>query len=317
MMNDTKRMSTRVAFVDGLVDAANDDSNVCLVSADSLKALRADKFAEQFPKQFFECGIAEQTAVTFGAGLASTGLVPFVGTYAGFLAMRSIEQMRTFVAYPKLNVKFVGLNGGIYGGEREGVTHQVYEDLAILRSIPNFEIVVPCDGPQTKLTVEAMAKRNAPGYIRVGSGEEPIIVGEEMKFELGKARIVEDKGRDMAIFVCGPALRLALETADKLAEEGINIVVVEVHTLKPLDVETISSVLSTVPAAATLEDHNIIGGLGSAVCEVAAEYAPTNIKRLGLKDVFAISGEREELWAHYGFTSEKIISEIKDQLAKI
>ena len=300
-------VGSRESFAAALCDIAGTDERIALVSADSLKALRAGAFRERYPERLFEVGIAEQTAVAFGAGLAAAGMVPFVGTYAGFLTMRAAEQMRTFVAYPNLTVKFVGLNGGLYGGEREGVTHQFYEDVGILRTVPRFEIVVPCDGPQTRRATQAIAERPGPGYIRVGSGREPMVLGADVPFEVGRARVLHDEGRDIALFACGPVLRLALAAARLLSERGIGATVVEVHTLKPLDTDTIADVLASCSAALTVEDHNIIGGLGSAVAEVAAGTTSGPVHRMGIEDHFAVSGEREALWRRYGFTVDGVV----------
>ncbi len=305
MMASTVR-GTRESFVEGLIAAAESSPAVSLVSADSIKALRAVPFRERFPDRFYELGIAEQTAVTFAAGLAAAGQVPFVGTYAGFLTMRAAEQMRTFVAYPKLTVKFAGLNGGIYGGEREGVTHQFFEDVGILRTIAGYEVIVPCDGPQTRLATIETAKRPGPGYIRVGSGTEPLIVGDGEAFEFGKARVLETHGRDVALFTCGPVLRVVLDAAARLKSDGIRATVVEIHTVKPIDSEAVAQVLGQVPAAVTIEDHNIIGGLGSAITEVSTETTPRIILRMGIRDTYPVSGDREELWEHYGFTADEI-----------
>jgi transketolase len=291
--------NTREAFIAGLMDIASEDAKICLVFADSLKAARATPFAEKYPERCFEVGICEQNAVCFAAGLASTGLKPFFNTYGGFIAMRACEQVRTFVAYPHLNVKLVGLNGGIYGGEREGVTHMVFEDFGILRSIAGMEIVVPADAGQVRRATRALAKREGPAYMRIGSGREPVIFDDSMDFEFGKARVLRDYGTDAAIFAVGPVLKRAILAADALAKEGVRTTLVEVHTLKPLDAETIAGVLRRTRAAVTLEDHNIIGGLGSAVAEVIAEREPACLVRLGLQDVFAESGESEALLDHY------------------
>ena len=290
--------STREAFVEALMSLAATDESITLVSADSLKALRATPFADAYPKRVFEVGIAEQAAVALAAGLASCGLMPFVGTYSGFITMRACEQVRTFVAYPKLPVKFVGLNGGLYGGEREGVTHQFFEDLGILRSIPGIEVVVPADAAETRQAALALAGRPGPGFLRIGSGREPVIFDAGVSFELGKVRVMREYGNDIALFACGPILRRALAAADALKGE-INAVVTEVHTLKPLDYAGVAEILAKAGAAVTVEDHNIIGGLGSAIAEAAADLCPVPIVRVGLRDTFPESGEAEALLDKY------------------
>jgi transketolase len=308
--------STREAFTESLMELASEDSKVVLVCADSLAAIRGIPFAKKFPQRVFDLGIAEQNAVGFSAGLASCGYLPFFSTYAGFITMRACEQVRTFVAYPYLKVKFVGLNGGIYGGEREGVTHQFFEDLAIMRSLPGMDIVVPADAGQVRKAVKALAQREGPGYLRIGSGKEAVIFDKTVDFHFGKAHVIEDRGSDAAIFSCGPILKRAIEAADKLSQEGINVKVVEVHTLKPLDIETIAGLLEETRAAVTVEDHNVIGGLGSAVSEVIAEYSPAALVRLGLQDVFPESGEAEQLLDHFGMATKDIVTAVKHVMQK-
>ncbi len=311
-----KIASTREAFIAGLMDAAPDDPKLCLVFADSLKAARATPFTEKYPERCFEVGICEQNAVAFSAGLASTGLKPFFNTYAGFITMRACEQVRSCVAYPHLNVKLIGLNGGIYGGEREGVTHMVFEEFGILRSIAGMEIVVPADAGQVRKATRALAKREGPAYMRIGSGREPVIFDDSMPFEFGKARVLCEYGNDAAIFAVGPILKRAIIAVEALAKEGIKTTLVEVHTLKPLDVETIAGVLRKTRAAVTLEDHNINGGLGSAVAEVIAEREPASLIRLGLRDVFAESGDAELLFDHFGMGAPHVCDAVKKLVAR-
>jgi len=313
----TNRLAnTREAFIAGLLDVAVDDHQICLVSADSLKAARATPFVERFPERCFEVGICEQNAVCFAAGLASTGLKPFFNTYGGFITMRACEQVRTFVAYPNLNVKFVGLNGGIYGGEREGVTHMVFEDFGILRSIAGMQIVVPADAGQVRKATRALAQREGPIYMRIGSGREPVIFDEAMDFEFGKARVLREYGTDAAILAVGPVLKRAILAAEALAHEGIRTTLVEVHTLKPLDADTIAAVLRRTRAVVTLEDHNILGGLGSAVAEVIAEREPACLVRLGLQDVFAESGEAERLLDHFQMGVSDVAKAVRKVIAR-
>ena len=311
-----KIASTREGFIAGLLEAAAADPKICLVFADSLKAARATPFTEKYPDRWFDVGICEQNAAAFSAGLASTGLKPFFNTYAGFITMRACEQVRSFAAYPHLNVKFIGLNGGIYGGEREGVTHMVFEDFGIMRSIAGMEIVVPADAGQARKATVAFAQREGPGYMRLGSGREPVIYDDSVPFEFGKARVVREYGTDVAIFAIGPILKRAILAADALAKEGIKTTLVEVHTLKPLDVNTITGVLRQTRAAVTLEDHNINGGLGSAVAEVIAEQEPATLIRLGLRDVFAESGDAELLFDHYGMGTPHVCDAVKQLMRR-
>jgi transketolase len=304
--------STREAFIRGLMDVAAADPRAVLISVDSLKALRATPFAEKYPDRLFDLGIAEQSAVAFAAGLAASGLHPFVGGYAGFLTMKAFEQIRTFVAYPGLNVKFVGMDGGIHGGEREGATHQAFEDLAILRSIPGMAIVVPADAGQVQKAVREVAALAGPAYLRIGSGREPVIFEESRPFEFGRPRILDDHGSDAALFCCGPIVGRVLQAGKILAADGIGTLVVEVHTLKPLDAGTISAILGRTGAAVTIEDHSIIGGLGSAIAEVIAESVPAaTLVRVGLRDIFPSSGESESLLDYYGMSVSDIVGAAK------
>jgi len=308
--------SSREAFSAALVDLAAEDRRVVLVAADSIKAMRATTFQEQYPERLFDVGIAEQNAVAFAAGLASCGLMPFVATYAGFITMRACEQLRTFVAYPGLNVKFVGANGGIYCGEREGVTHQFFEDLGIVRSIPGVAIVVPADASQVRKATRAIAQLDGPAYLRVGSGREPVVFDDDMPFELGKARVLVEKGSDIAIFANGFILSRVLSAADILESQGVKATVVEVHTLKPLDVGSIVEVLERTGGAVTVEDHNVIGGLGSAVAEVIAEHVPVPLVRVGLQDVFPVSGEAEALLDFFGMGVNDIVEAARKAVRK-
>lgn len=306
--------STRESFIQGLMELAAQDPRHVLVSADSIKAARATVFAEKYPDRVYEVGIAEQNAVALAAGLASAGLIPYVVTYAGFLTMRACEQMRTFVAYPGLPVRLVGLNGGLLGGEREGVTHQFYEDLAITRAIPGMTVLSPADADQTGQATLQSAAVKGPVYLRLGSGREPVAYAEPRPFRLEQAQIVRNDGCDAAIFATGFIMDRALAAAALLKGKGIGCQVVDVHTLKPLDTATIAAVLGQVRAAVTVEDHNIIGGLGSAVCETAAEFCPRPVRRIGLRDVFGRSGLPGELLDYYHIGVADIVNAVEAQL---
>jgi len=312
----TRIASSREAFTNGLLDLAARDERVVLVAADSVKALRATPFEEQFPQRLFDVGIAEQNAVAVAAGMAACGLIPYVATYAGFITMRACEQMRTFVAYPRLNVKMVGLNGGIYCGEREGVTHQFFEDLGIVRSIPGISIVVPADASQVRHATRAIADIEGPVYLRIGSGREPVVFDDSVPFEFGRTRVLFEKGHDMAIFTNGFVVSRALAAAERLHETGIHITVVEVPTLKPLDRDAIVEVLERTRGAVTVEDHNVIGGLGSAIAETISEHVPVPLVRVGLQDVFPESGEAEALLDCYGMDVPSIVGAVHRAIAR-
>jgi transketolase len=305
---------TREAFTKALIDLSADDDRFMLVSPDSLKAMRATPFADKYPERYVEVGIAEQNAVAVAAGLASTGLIPFVATYGGFITMRACEQLRTFVAYPHLNVKFIGINSGIFGGEREGVTHQFFEDLGIVRSIPGITVVAPADEHQVYHAVKAIANIDGPVYLRAGNGREHVVYDQDTPFELGKIRVLKEYGNDAALFANGFIMNRALEAAAILNAQGIKVTLADVHTLKPIDVEGITAILAKCGAAVTVEDHNIIGGLADAVAKVSTDHHPAPIGRIGLQDVFPGSGPAEAVLDCYGMAVKDIVTAVKKVL---
>ncbi len=292
----------------GLEALAENDKRIMMVSADSMLAMRASGFAEKFPEQFVEMGIAEQNAAATAAGLAIDGMIPFFATYAGFITMRACEQIRTFIAYPNLNVKLAGVNSGVAGGEREGVTHQFYEDIAILRAIPNMTILVPADADQARQAAIAAASIPGPVYIRLGSGRDPVFFEHNTPFVAGKINILHQKGNDIALFGNGTLLPRLKQASDELEKRGIGVTLVEVHTVKPLDTEGVTAILKSCGAAVTAEDHQIIGGLGSAIMETAAENHPVPVARIGLRDRFGGSGNPEDLLDYYGMSVNDIVN---------
>ncbi len=292
----------------GLDTLAEKDDRIMLVCADSLLAMRATDFVAKYPEQYVEIGIAEQNAAATSAGLALEGLIPFFATYAGFITMRACEQIRTFIAYPNLNVKLAGVNGGIAGGEREGTTHQFFEDIGILRTIPNMTIIVPADADQARQAAIAAAKIPGPVYLRLGSGRDPVVFEKNTPFVPGKINVLQNKGNDIALFGNGVLLPRLIEAAQILQTKGIGVTLVEVHTVKPIDVEGVIGVLKQCGAALTAEDHNIIGGLGSAIMETAAEHCPVPITRIGLRDKFPGSGLPHELLDYYEMAVNDIVN---------
>lgn len=302
--------NTRIAFIESMAEIVEQDPRAVLVCADSVLVVKGKPFTEKYPGKFFDVGIAEQNAVACAAGMATCGLVPFVATYAGFITMRACEQVRTFVAYPGLNVKLVGANGGISAGEREGVTHQFFEDIGILRAIPGITVVVPADHTQVRQATKAIHRVRGPAYMRIGSGRDPV-VDSDIPFELGKVRILKEYGNDIALFANGFVVNRALKAADVLKAEGINAVVVDVHTLKPLDETAIIEILKKTGAAVTVEDHNIIGGLGSAIAELSAEKLPCPVVRIGLRDIYPRSGQPEPLLDYYKMSVTDIVEAAK------
>ena len=265
---------TREAFAQAMIDAAAEDSKVMFVSPDSLKAMRATKFADLYPDRYIEVGIAEQDAVAAAAGMAAAGLTPIVGTYAGFMTMRACEQMRTFVAYPELNVKFVGINSGLLGGEREGVTHQFYEDLGILSNIPNFTLFTPADAAQTYHAVKTALEIDGPVYVRAGSGREVDVFDFEAPFSPDGITVMKEYGKDTLLLSCGFVLDRVLAAADILKEQGVNVTVADINILYGKNPEKILDVISGFDRIVTVEDHNVNGGLGAYISKLVCENEP-------------------------------------------
>lgn len=309
-------LSTREAAMRAILEIAETNERVVVVSPDSVLAARATPFKERYPDRLVEVGIAEQNAVDVAAGLATTGMMPVVITYAGFLTMRACEMMRTFVAYPELDVKFIGLNGGMLGGEREGVTHQFYEDLGILRSMPGIKILTPADAHQAYKAAHEMFLQSGPVYLRLASGREPEVFDSDVPYSFGKIDKVLGEGRDVVVFASGYIMNRAIEAVKRLRSEGVDAVLYNVSTLKPLDEETVAKALATAGAAVTVEDHNVYGALGSAVCEVACSNYPAVVIRLGLQDVYARSGHADALLDAYGLGVEDIYNAALHAIAK-
>lgn len=304
---------TREAFAQAIVDMAETDNKIMFVSPDSLKAMRATKFAELHPNQYIETGIAEQSAVAAAAGMAACGLIPFVGTYAGFMTMRACEQMRTFVAYPNLNVKFVGINSGLMGGEREGVTHQFYEDIGILSNIPNFTILTPADGPQTYHAVQAAAKIPGPVYVRAGSGREKDVYEKDVAFTMDGIRILKEYGDNALLLSSGFVLSRVLEAAELLKESGINVTVGDVNIINAKDPSKVVEAIKKTKKIVTVEDHNINGGLGAYISKLVVENDPKPVHRIGLS-TFGESGMADVVADQYGFSPENIAMTVKESL---
>ena len=295
-MNELK--STRVAFVNALEELFKQDERVVMVSADSVAVFRAGELQKKYPDRIIEAGIAEGSAVMIAAGLASSGLKPYVCAYAGFLTMRALEQMRTFVAYPRLEVKFFGANAGICAGEREGVTHQFFEDLGIMRAVPGFTVFAPSDADDTFNMVKRAYATKGPVYCRIGSGRDPVV---------GTDRVLRGYGDDALIIGCGAPLKDACEAADELKEGGTDVTVINLDVIKPIDEAFLGGYIARAGKVITIEDHNIYGGLGSAICEIAGR----KVTRLGLRDVYPESGTAEELKHKYLIDSKTVKEAVK------
>ena len=304
---------SREAFAAALLDLAEKDERIALISPDSLKAMRALPFEKQFPERYIECGIAEQGAVDVAAGMASCGMLPFVGTYCGFLTMRACEQMRTFVGYPNLNVKFFGANAGVFGGEREGVTHQFYEDLAIVSSFPNFTIFTPADSAQCYHAVLAAAETEGPVYIRGCSGREPEVYDRNAPFSKDGITVWRRYGRDALLLSNGFILDRVLAAADLLHEWNVNVTAADINILYGKNNAEVIKEIGNSKIVFTIEDHNINGGLGSYISRLSTEYAPRRVIRFALED-YGESGAADMLADRYGFNSHEMALRIKHAL---
>lgn len=308
--------STREAAMKAILELADRDDRIVIVSPDAVLAGRAVPFMTKYPERLIEVGIAEQNSVLTAAGLAAAGMRPVVVSYAGFLTMRACEQIRTFIAYPELNVKLIGLNGGMLGGEREGVTHQFYEDVGIMRSIPGVKVITPADAGQAYKAAQTMMEQDGPVYLRLGSGREPEVFPEETPFQFGKIREVKSYGDDVAIFASGFIMNRAIAALEQLKNEGVNATLIDISTVKPLDSKGVAEVLKKTNCAVAVEDHNFYGGMSSAVCEVAAHYHPCRVIRLGLRDTYPRSGHADKLLDAYGLSVTDIVNGAKQAMNK-
>jgi len=310
-----ENIATRVAFGKELVELGKKYENIVVRDADIAKSCATDLFHKAFPERSYNFGIAEQNLMGIAAGYASCGTKVFAATYGVFASMRACEQLRTFVCYPNLDVNVIASHGGIQVGA-DGATHQAIEDIGIMRSLPNMTIIQPSDGTTAKLAARAIMDFKGPLYIRLLRNPSPIIFDEDdYKFEIGKAVSVRDYGKDVAIFATGAMVLKAIQAADILKSEGVNVKVIEIHTIKPLDEEAVVKAAKETRAVITVEDHNIMCGLGSAVAEVLSEKCPTLMRRIGLKDVFGESGDSELLYTHYGMNTEHIVAAAKEMKA--
>lgn len=309
-----KKIPMRDGYGKALLELIAADSTVIALDADVAKSTRSIWVKEKFPANFVDVGISEQDMVGIAAGLALGGMKPFVSTYGVFLAGRAWDQIRTTVCYNKLNVKLAGAHAGISVGP-DGATHQALEDVAIMRALPNMTVVVSCDAEETRKATLAIAKVNAPCFIRFGREGVPVITDESTPFELGKARVCR-AGSDVAIIANGAMLYEALEAAKSLAEENISAEVVNLHTVKPIDTETVIAVAKKCGCIVTAEEHQIFGGMGSAVAECLAANYPVPQEFVAIKDTFGESGQPQELMDAYGLNCNAIISSVKKAIAR-
>lgn len=309
-----EKQNSLQAVGEAMVTLGEQNEQVVVCISDTLKTMGMDAFVKRFPERLFDFGIGEQDAVMAAAGMASCGKIPFMASYAVFLSMRTLEQLRTFVSYPKLNVKVLaGL--GAYSAGILGVTHAATEDLSILRAIPGMTVICPADAAGIKGAVFAAAAHQGPVYIRLGM-MVPEVHGPNYRFEIGKAVRMRTEGHDAAIIANGIMLSRALDAAEKLSAEGIEVQVSEMATLKPIDRDEIVRLARETGAIVTAEENNIIGGLGGAVAEVLVEEIPTPMERVGIPDVFADTASQDELLEEYGLTVDHIVQSVKRAMTR-
>ncbi|AET61154.1 transketolase domain protein [Paenibacillus terrae HPL-003] len=312
MMN---KIPNRQVICDTLLDLARDDRDIMVLASDSRGSAAMAPFANTFPEQFVEVGIAEQNIVGMSAGLAHSGKKPFVTSPACFLSMRSIEQVKVDVAYSRTNVKLIGISGGISYGAL-GMSHHSVQDIAVARAIPGLAIILPADRHETKKLTEALVKYNGGVYVRIGRNPvEDVYESDDYSFEIGKA-VTLKKGTELTIIGTGETVRIALDAANALADEGVSARVLNMHTIKPLDKEAILMAARETGRIITVEEHSIHGGLGAAVAEVVVQNHPVPIKILGIPDEPAIAGKTAEVFEHYGITQQNIKQIALDMIGK-
>ena len=301
-----EKMATRQSYGEALLKLGQKNENVVVLDADLSSATKTNLFAKEYPERFFDIGIAEGNMIGTAAGLATCGKIPYASTFAMFAAGRSYDQIRNSVCYPNLNVKICATHAGITVGE-DGATHQMIEDLSLMRTIPNMTVLSPSDDDQTKWVIKEIRKINGPVYVRLARLATEKIYDENQKFEIGKA-LQHGDGTDGTIFATGVTVQEALKAKKALQEKGINVRVVDMFSIKPIDREMIIKCAKETKKLVSIEDHNIIGGLGSAISEVLTDEYPTKLIRLGIKDIFGRSGKAEELMKYYGILSKDIIN---------
>lgn len=308
-MNLDKKIATRQSYGEALLELGRENKDIVVLDADLSGATKTKLFAKEFSERFFDMGISEQDMMSTAAGMSTMGKIPYASTFAVFAAGRAYDQIRNSICYPKLNVKICATHAGITVGE-DGATHQMLEDISMMRTLPNMTVISTSDDTQTKWAVKEISKIQGPVYLRLSRLATPVIYDENEKFEIGKGKQFGN-GTDATVIATGVTVIEALKAKDELAKEEINIRVVDMHTIKPIDKEIIIKSAKETNKIITIEDHNIIGGLGTAVCEVLSEEYPKKVVRMGIKDEFGTSGKAEELMKYFKITSKDIVEEIK------
>ena len=310
-MSEVKKIATRESYGNALVELGAEHDNLIVLDADLAAATKTGVFKKAYPDRHIDCCIAECNMMGIAAGLSTTGIVPFASTFAMFAAGRAFEQIRNSIGYPHLNVKIGATHAGISVGE-DGATHQCNEDIALMRTIPGMVILNPADDIEAKACVKAAYEYNGPVYLRFGRLAAPVINDRpDYKFELGKGVVLRE-GKDLTIVATGLCVSSALEAAEKLAADGIDAKVINIHTIKPLDEELIVAAAKETGKVVTVEEHSVIGGLGSAVCDALAEKCPVPVKKIGVQDVFGESGPAVALLAKYKLDGEGVYEQVKE-----
>lgn len=309
-MPEVKKIATRDSYGNALVELGKEHDNLVVLDADLAAATKTGVFKKEFPDRHFDCGIAECNMMGIAAGVAATGKVPFVSSFAMFAAGRAFEQVRNSVGYPHLNVKIGATHAGISVGE-DGATHQCNEDIALMRTIPGMTVINPSDDVEAKAAVKAAYEMEGPVYLRFGRLAVPVINdGADYKFEVGKGVLLKE-GNDVTIVATGLCVGAALEAAEKLAADGISAEVINIHTIKPLDEEMILNSVKKTGKVVTAEEHSVIGGLGSAVCDCLSEKMPAPVCKIGVNDVYGESGPAVKLLEKYGLDAQGIYEKVK------
>ncbi|WP_072524390.1 transketolase family protein [Clostridium sp. Marseille-P3244] len=310
-MSDVKKIATRDSYGNALAELGTEHEDVVVLDADLAAATKTGVFKKAHPDRFIDCGIAESNMIGVAAGLAAAGKVPFASSFAMFAAGRAFEQVRNSVGYPHLNVKIGATHAGISVGE-DGATHQCNEDIALMRTIPGMVVINPSDDVEARAAVRAAYEHQGPVYLRFGRLAVPVINDRpDYKFELGKGVVLRE-GKDVTIIATGLPVNNSLEAAEKLASEGIEAKVINIHTIKPLDEDLIIAAAKETGKVVTVEEHSVIGGLGSAVCDVLSEKLPTKVMKIGINDVYGESGPALELLKKYGLDADSIYRRIKE-----
>ena len=313
-MAEMKKIATRDSYGNALKALGEKYDNVVVLDADLAGATKTGTFQKAFPERHFDCGIAEANMICIAAGMSTAGLVPFASSFAMFAAGRAFEQVRNSIGYPHLNVKIGATHGGISVGE-DGASHQCCEDFALMRSIPGMTVICPADDIEAKAAVEAAYKMDGPVYLRFGRLAVPVFHAEDFKFEIGKGEVLRE-GTDVAIIANGLLVYEAIEAGEKLAEAGINAMIINMATIKPLDEELVLAAAKKCGKVITCEEHSIIGGLGEAVCAVLSEKCPTAVRRIGVNDEFGHSGPAAALLKQVGLCADHIVEVAKDFCGK-